>query len=124
MSVKPNKTLAIWLLIVCAFIVVLVVFGGYVRLTRSGLSMVEWRVITGMMPPIGDAAWQGAFAKYQLTPEFLKINKAMTLDEYQFIYYNEYIHRMLGRWTGMLYVVPLFYFMGKGVIPWRKSSFI
>ena len=54
MSVKPNKTLAIWLLIICFFIIVLVIFGGYVRLTRSGLSMVEWKVITGMMPPIGE----------------------------------------------------------------------
>lgn len=123
MSVKPNKTIAIWLLIVCFFIVVLVIFGGYVRLTRSGLSMVEWHVITGMMPPIGDAAWEEAFAKYKLTPEFIKINKSMTVDEYKFIYYNEYIHRMLGRWTGMLYVVPLFYFMWKKAIPWRKSSF-
>ena len=123
MSVKPNKTLAIWLLIICFFIIVLVIFGGYVRLTRSGLSMVEWHVITGMMPPIGDVAWQEAFAKYQMSPEFVKINKMMSLDEYQFIYYNEYIHRMLGRWTGMLYVVPLFYFMWKKTIPWRKSSF-
>jgi cytochrome c oxidase assembly protein subunit 15 len=123
MSVKPNKTLAIWLLIVSFFIVVLVIFGGYVRLTRSGLSMVEWHVITGMAPPVGEAAWQEAFAKYKESPEFIKINKAMTLDEYQFIYYNEYIHRMLGRWTGMLYVVPLFYFMWRKTIPWRKSSF-
>lgn len=123
MSVKPNKTLAIWLLIVCFFIIVLVIFGGYVRLTRSGLSMVEWHVITGMMPPIGEVAWQEAFAKYQLSPEFIKINKAMTVEDYKFIYYNEYIHRMLGRWTGMLYVVPLFYFMLKKTIPWRKSSF-
>ncbi|PID85352.1 MAG: heme A synthase [Chloroflexi bacterium] len=123
MSVKPNKTLAVWLSIVSFFIVVLVIFGGYVRLTRSGLSMVEWHVITGMVPPVGEEAWQEAFAKYQLTPEFIKINKSMTVDEYKFIYYNEYIHRMLGRWTGMLYVVPLFYFMWKGMIPWRKSSF-
>lgn len=123
MSVKQNKTLAIWLLIVCFFIIVLVIFGGYVRLTRSGLSMVEWHVITGMMPPIGEVAWQEAFAKYQLTPEFIKINKMMTVEEYKFIYYNEYIHRMLGRWTGMLYVVPLLYFMWKGAIAWRKSSF-
>ena len=123
MSVKPNKTLAIWLLIICFFIIVLVIFGGYVRLTRSGLSMVEWKVITGMMPPIGEIAWQEAFAKYQLSPEFIKINKAMTVEDYKFIYYNEYIHRMLGRWTGMLYVVPLFYFMLKKTIPWRKSSF-
>jgi heme a synthase len=123
MAVKPNKTLAIWLSIICFFIVVLVIFGGYVRLTRSGLSIVDWHVITGIIPPLNETAWQETFARYQLTPEFIKINKAMTLDEYKFIYYNEYIHRLLGRWTGMLYVVPLFYFMWKGTIAWRKSSF-
>ncbi len=123
MSVKPNKTLAIWLLVICFFIIVLVIFGGYVRLTRSGLSIVEWNVITGIIPPIGETGWQEEFAKYQLTPEFIKINKAMTVEEYKFIYYNEYIHRMLGRWTGMLFVVPLFYFMLKKTIPWRKSGF-
>lgn len=117
-----NKTISRWLYAVCFFIIVLVVFGGWVRLTRSGLSMVEWRVITGSIPPLNEASWQEAFVKYQQTPEFLIINKAMTLAEYKFIYYNEYIHRMLGRFTGMLFVVPFFYFLFTGRIPWKKSG--
>lgn len=122
MSKPANKLFNIWLFAVCLFIVILVIFGGWVRLTRSGLSIVEWRVFTGIIPPIGDEAWEDTFAKYQLTPEFQKINHSITLDEYKFIYYNEYIHRLLGRWTGLLYVLPLFYYLWKGVIPWRQSG--
>ena len=117
-----DKVISRWLFAVCFFIIVLVVFGGWVRLTRSGLSMVEWKVFVGIIPPIGEVAWQEAFAKYQLTPEFKIINQAMTLNEYKFIYYNEYIHRMLGRFTGLLYVLPLFYFLFRGRIAWRKSG--
>ena len=122
MSTSSNNKIVAWLAIVSIFIMILVVFGGWVRLTRSGLSMVEWRVITGVIPPTNESAWQEAFAKYQQTPEFQKINRSMTLAEYKFIYYNEYIHRMLGRLAGTLYVVPLFYFLIKGAIPWRKSA--
>lgn len=122
MSKTPNKTLAMWLFTVSFLIIVLVVFGGWVRLSRSGLSIVEWQVITGVIPPTGETAWQEEFVKYQETPEFIKINRSMNLEEYKFIYYNEYIHRMLGRLTGLLFVVPLFYYLIKGTIPWRKSA--
>lgn len=117
-----SKLISGWLLTVCFFIVVLVVFGGWVRLTRSGLSMVEWHVVTGSVPPLNEADWQEAFAKYQQTPEFIVINQTMTLEDYKFIYYNEYIHRMLGRFTGLLFVLPLFYFLWRKRIPWRESG--
>ncbi|MCP5094212.1 MAG: heme A synthase [Chloroflexi bacterium] len=117
-----DKTLSRWLYAVCFFIIVLVVFGGWVRLTRSGLSIVEWDIITGMVPPLSEAAWQAEFLQYQETPEFIIINKSMTLSEYKFIYYNEWIHRMLGRFTGMLFALPCFYFLFRGRIPWRKSG--
>jgi len=117
-----DKVISRWLYAVCFFIIVLVIFGGWVRLTRSGLSMVEWKVVVGSIPPITETDWQEAFAKYQLTPEFKIINQTMTLGEYKFIYYNEYIHRMLGRFTGLLYVLPLFYFLFRGRIAWRKSA--
>ncbi len=116
-----NKNIAIWLYTVSFLIVFLVMFGGWVRLTRSGLSMVEWHVVTGVMPPVGDAAWQETFEKYQQSPEFIKIHRSMTLDEYKFIYYNEFIHRIIARLAGLLFVVPLFYYLFKGTIPWRKS---
>jgi len=117
-----DKVIGRWLYGVCFFIIVLVVFGGWVRLTRSGLSMVEWKIVVGSMPPISETDWQEAFFKYQQTPEFKIINETMTLDEYKFIYYNEYIHRMLGRFTGLLYVLPLFYFLYRRRITWRKSG--
>ena len=69
--------------------------------------MVEWNVITGVVPPIGQAAWDETFEKYRQTPEFLKVNSEMSLAEYKTIFYNEYIHRMLGRFVGLLFVVPL-----------------
>ena len=117
-----NKRLTIWLFSVCFFVMFLVVFGGWVRLTRSGLSMVEWHVITGVMPPTNETVWQETFEKYQQSPEFIKIHRSMTLDEYKFIYFNEYLHRMVARFTGLLFVVPLFYFLFAGKIPWRKSG--
>lgn len=117
-----DKVISRWLFAVCFFIIVLVIFGGWVRLTRSGLSMVEWKVFIGSIPPITETDWQEAFVKYQQTPEFKIINQTMTLAEYKFIYYNEYIHRMLGRFTGLLYVLPLFYFLFRGRIAWRKSG--
>ena len=122
MSEKDNKAVTNWLFIVCGLIMFMVVFGGYVRLTRSGLSIVEWKPIAGVIPPIGDEAWQLEFEKYQQTPEFQKVNKDMTLEGYKWIFYNEYIHRLIARFAGLVVVLPLFYFLWKGIIPWRKSA--
>lgn len=121
MSEKDNKAVTRWLFIVCGLIMFMVVFGGYVRLTRSGLSIVEWKPIAGVIPPIGEEAWQQEFEKYQQTPEFQKVNKNMTVDEYKWIFYNEFIHRLIARFAGLVVVLPLFYFLWKGFIPWRKS---
>lgn len=109
-----------WLLTVCVFIAVMVIFGGYVRLTRSGLSIVEWQVVTGVWPPLSEAAWESAFEKYRQTPEFRHINSEMTLSKYKAIYYREYTHRLLGRLTGLVYVIPLLAFLKSGAIPRRQ----
>lgn len=122
MSNHLSKPVITWLLIVCGLIVTMVVFGGYVRLTRSGLSIVEWDVVTGVFPPIGEPAWQATFAQYQQTPEFQKVNSAMTLAEYKRIFYVEYIHRLLARIAGLIVILPLGYFLIKGIIPWRRSA--
>ncbi len=119
---ETNRTRAIWLFIVSGMVIGMVVLGGLVRLTRSGLSIVEWNVITGVVPPIGRAAWEAEFAKYQATPEFQKINTTMTLEEYEFIYYMEYFHRLLGRLVGLVFVLPLFYWLARGKIKWRESG--
>lgn len=122
MGKNPNKTLSIWLFTTCIFITMMVIYGGYVRLTRSGLSIVEWQVVTGMIPPLTQDAWQAEFELYQQTPEYQKVNTGMSLDAYKSIYYREYIHRLLGRLTGLIYVVPLFIFLFKGIIPRHKRN--
>jgi len=117
-----NKSLTLWLFLVSFCIVLMVVVGGYVRLTRSGLSIVEWNAITGVVPPIGEQAWQAEFAKYQKTPEYQKVNAGMSLEAYKSIYYAEYYHRLIARLVGLAVVLPLLVFLLRGVIPWRKSA--
>jgi cytochrome c oxidase assembly protein subunit 15 len=122
MSDRAGRAVTTWLFVVCGLIMFMVVFGGYVRLTRSGLSIVEWNPISGVVPPIGQDAWEEEFAKYQQTPEFQKINSTMDLAAYRQIFYVEYFHRLIARLAGLVVVIPLFYFLFKGYIPWRKSG--
>ena len=117
MPKTQNKAVMNWLFIFSFVVAFLVVFGGYVRLTRSGLSIVEWNPVSGVLPPIGAQAWQEEFAKYQQTPEFLHINANMTLAEYQYIFYIEWIHRIIARLAGLFYAIPVFYFFFKKHIP-------
>jgi cytochrome c oxidase assembly protein subunit 15 len=109
-----------WLYIFAFIVAFLVVFGGFVRLTRSGLSIVEWNPISGSMPPIGQKGWEDEFAKYQQTPEYLKINSSMTLEEYKFIFYMEWIHRNIARFAGLIYAIPVFYFLFTKKIPFKE----
>lgn len=110
-------SLGIWLLICAAMVYLMVVVGGITRLTQSGLSMVEWAPIMGSLPPIGEAAWQQVFAKYQASPEYLKVNYGMTLAGFKSIFWWEYGHRVLGRFIGIIYLVPLLYFLLRGRVP-------
>jgi cytochrome c oxidase assembly protein subunit 15 len=120
MPQTQNRAVMKWLFTFAFIVAFLVVFGGFVRLTRSGLSIVEWNPISGVVPPIGQQAWEQEFAKYQLTPEYRKINAGMTLGEYQFIFYIEWIHRLIARLAGFIYAVPAFYFLFKKKIPLRE----
>ncbi len=122
MKSSSERAITNWLLTVCVLITLMILLGGYVRLTRSGLSIVEWNPVSGVIPPIGEEAWQLEFEKYQQTPEFQKINHQFTLDEYKRIFYIEFIHRLIARIAGLLVVIPLFYFVWKRWIPWRKSG--
>ncbi len=115
-----NNAVMKWLYIFAVVVAFLVVFGGFVRLTRSGLSIVEWNPISGTMPPIGQQAWEEEFAKYQLTPEYLKINTGMTLERYKFIFYMEWFHRNVARTAGLVYAFPVFYFLFKKIIPFKE----
>ena len=107
------KQVKTWLLICLGLIAGIVMVGGATRLTGSGLSMVDWRPIMGSIPPITTAAWDATFNAYQQSPEFQKINFNMTLSEFKFIFFWEYIHRMLGRLIGLVAVLPFLYFLFK-----------
>lgn len=102
---------AAWLLVCCALVFAMVVLGGVTRLTHSGLSIVEWAPLRGIVPPLDAGAWETAFAEYRATPEYQTINRGMTLAEFQSIYWIEFAHRALGRVTGVVFLVPFAYFL-------------
>lgn len=106
-----------WLLGCLILIAGIVLVGGATRLTGSGLSMVDWRPIMGSIPPMTTAAWDATFNAYQQSPEFQKINFNMTLSEFKFIFFWEYIHRMLGRFIGLFAIIPFLYFSYKKQLP-------
>ena len=111
--------LARWLEIVAAMVVLIVMVGGITRLTESGLSITEWNVVSGILPPLTDAAWQTEFAKYRETPEY-RLEAAlggMTLADFKFIFFWEWFHRLLARTVGLVYALPLAWFWIKGAIP-------
>lgn len=113
MKNNPHKPIIIWLLAGCFLIYAMVVIGGITRLTHSGLSMVEWNPIIGSLPPMSDADWQVPFEKYKQSPEYQLINNQFTLEEFKSIYWWEYIHRLLGRTIGVVFLLPFFYFLLK-----------
>jgi heme a synthase len=115
-----NRLVMNWLFIFACLVAFLVLFGGFVRLTRSGLSITEWNPISGSVPPIGAQAWQAEFTKYQSTPEFKQINFNMTLEEYKYIFYIEWIHRFIARLAGLVYAIPVFYFLFTKKIPLKE----
>ncbi|WP_374305394.1 COX15/CtaA family protein [Ferrovibrio sp.] len=106
-----------WLFAVAGLVALMVVIGGLTRLTESGLSMVEWKPITGWLPPLSEAAWQAEFEKYKQFPEYQKVNIGMTLAGFQNIYWLEYIHRLLGRVIGLAFALPLVWFWLRDRIP-------
>lgn len=115
-----KKPVVWWLLILSWLIGAMVVFGGWVRLTRSGLSMVEWHVVTDSIPPLSLQAWEQTFQQYQQTPEYQQVNRGMSLDEYRAIYYREWGHRLLGRLIGLVLVLPLAFFLWRGHLSWSQ----
>jgi cytochrome c oxidase assembly protein subunit 15 len=111
-----DRTVAIWLLVCCGLVFGMVVLGGFTRLTGSGLSMVDWRPLMGVLPPLSDAAWQRAFEMYQQSPEFQLVNSTFDVDDFKSIFWLEYLHRMLGRLIGLVFLLPFVYFAVKGYI--------
>ena len=111
-----DRQLALWLFVVAALIFGMVVLGGVTRLTESGLSMVNWKPVTGFLPPIGETEWLAEFEQYRTSPEYLKKNAGMSLDDFKSIFWFEYSHRLLGRIIGLAFLIPFLFFLWQGKI--------
>src|SRR4051812_32038332 len=111
------RAIAYWLFAVAALIVLMVLVGGVTRLTESGLSITEWKPVSGIIPPLTDAQWQAEFANYRRIPEYQQLNQGMTLAGFKSIFFWEYTHRLLGRLIGLAYALPLFVFAIRRRIP-------
>lgn len=117
-SLRPNA-IANWLYFVAGLVFIIVVVGGITRLTESGLSITEWKPVTGAIPPLNEAQWQAEFDGYKQIGEYQQINgpAGMTLADYKFIYFWEWFHRLLGRLIGLAFALPLAWFWIKKAIP-------
>jgi cytochrome c oxidase assembly protein subunit 15 len=131
-ATNPSRPLAIanWLMTVAGLVFLMVVVGGITRLTESGLSITEWQPIRGAIPPLTDAQWNHAFDLYKQTPEYRDINgpAGMGLAEFKFIFFWEWVHRLLGRLIGLAFALPLLWFAVKRAIPqgygWRLTALL
>lgn len=117
----PLRAVRTWLYVVAALVVAMVAVGGATRLTGSGLSITEWKPVTGALPPLSEGAWLAEFEKYRQIPQYELLNKGMTLEEFRFIYFWEWGHRQLGRLIGLAFFLPLLWFGARGVIRGRLA---
>ncbi len=129
MTGQPRpRALAAWLFVVAAMIVAIVVVGGITRLTESGLSITEWKPISGIIPPLTDAQWQAEFAAFKKIPQAQTIHAGITLAGFKGIFFWEYIHRLLGRLIGTVFALPLLWFAVRRQIPkgylWRLVALL
>jgi cytochrome c oxidase assembly protein subunit 15 len=113
---SSSRALRLWLLAVAGLIFAMVLVGGATRLTESGLSIVEWKPLTGTVPPLSESAWQAEFEKYKTIPQYQQVNRGMTLDEFKLIYRWEWAHRLLGRLIGAAFLLPFLWFLWRGAI--------
>ncbi len=114
---SQRRAVGIWLLICTLVVYFMIMIGGITRLTQSGLSMVEWEPIMGIIPPLNEHDWLESFEKYKAFPEYQKVNKGMSLQEYKGIFLWEYGHRVLGRFIGILFLLPYLFFLFRGYLP-------
>ena len=120
-GLAAGRLIAAWLLVLCAMVFAMVVLGGVTRLTQSGLSMVDWRPLTGWLPPMGEAEWQAVFERYRQFPEYKELNYGMGLGEFKSIFWLEYAHRLWGRVIGLVFLLPLVFFALRGWIGRRLA---
>lgn len=110
-SPAAARRMAVWLFVMCGLVAAMVIIGGATRLTDSGLSITEWRPVTGVIPPLSEEAWQEELQKYRQIPEYQQINYGMSLDEFKFIYWWEWGHRLMGRIIGLAFFAPMVVFI-------------
>jgi len=119
MNTSQKKILTYWLYLGLILVGLMIIIGGITRLTHSGLSMVEWKLIGGTIPPLNENQWQETFTKYQQFPEYKKINTGMSLSEFKAIFFWEYLHRLFGRLIGLIFIIPFLIFWTK---KWLDNS--
>ena len=107
----------LWLFAAAAMIFLTLIVGGATRLTESGLSIVEWKPVTGVLPPLSESAWQAEFDAYQAIPQYRELNRGMNLAQFKTIYWWEWTHRLLARTTGAVFLLPFLFFLWRGAIP-------
>ena len=116
------RAVRVWLVIIAAMIVAMILVGGATRLTESGLSIVEWKPVTGTLPPLSAQAWNEAFEAYKLIPQYQQVNRGMSLDEFKTIFWWEWSHRFLGRAIGAAFLLPFLFFLWRGGLPDRLKN--
>lgn len=119
---SPRRSILVWLASLCFLILSMVVIGGITRLTHSGLSIVEWKPIMGAIPPWTEKDWLEVFEKYQRFPEYQLLNRGMELSEFKWIFFWEYLHRLLGRLIGIVFFFPWIFFIRKGWVDRRTAT--
>jgi cytochrome c oxidase assembly protein subunit 15 len=117
-----GRAIRLWLFAVAALVFAMVLVGGATRLTESGLSITEWQPLTGTLPPLNEAQWQSEFEKYQAIPQYRQLNAGMSLADFKTIYWWEWAHRLIGRIIGVVFFVPLIWFLWRGWIPRRRRG--
>jgi heme a synthase len=121
-SERISRAVRLWLFAVAALVFAMVLVGGATRLTESGLSITEWQPLTGTLPPLNEAQWQTEFEKYQAIPQYRQLNAGMSLAEFKTIYWWEWAHRLIGRIIGVVFFLPLVWFLWRGWIPRNRRA--
>lgn len=118
---RSQRQVARWLFVCAAAIALMVVIGGLTRLTGSGLSITEWDLVMGTVPPLNEAQWQVVFEQYKQSPEYRIVNAGMSMAEFQSIFWWEYVHRLVGRAVGFVFLIPFLYFVIRRKVTGRQA---
>ena len=110
-----------WITSLILFIILMIIVGGLTRLTDSGLSITKWELFSGILPPLNEQKWEYYFSLYKEIPQYILINNSITIEDFKIIYFWEYVHRLLGRFIGLFFLLPLLYLIYRNVLEKKKS---